>query len=268
MTKYQKISVVIPTCNRSELLEETIRSVARQSRKPDEVIIVNNGDTPVELPAQKDLNLIVQNVFPFCGASAARNYGSVAASGEILAFLDDDDLWEPDYLLKMEKALKEANVALCRLDQLLENNIGPWKSITAAALNFKVLIRENPGVTGSNIVIRKNTFLGVGGFDVGLKTSEDKSLLIELIRHGEAIMIVQNCQAIHRQHHTPGRLTSSKPMVEGISQFKTKYGEELDWKERYWLEYKICLHKRSDKQRYNFIVYWFGRMLTKIRMIP
>lgn len=268
MKNSNKITVVIPTCNRSDLLTETIECIASQSRKADEVVVVNNGSDALTLSPYPGVNLKVLNVFPFCGASAARNYGAVVASGDILAFIDDDDLWEPDYLLKMEAALSGANVALARLDQLIGNATVPWKSITKTSMNIRTLVRENPGITGSNLVIRKDTFLKVGGFDVNLTTSEDKSLLMELLRGREAVEILSDCQAIHRQHDTPGRLTNPKPMIKGIGQFKEKYSDILSWKESLWLDYKISSYMRIDGQKYSYAKYWAGRLFAKFKLIP
>ena len=95
------ISVVIPTYNRIELLKRSIDSVINQTIKPSEIIIVDDGSNDgTEAMVKKkydSLKLIKQKNK---GASAARNSGIKASSGEWICFLDSDDEWKNDKLEK------------------------------------------------------------------------------------------------------------------------------------------------------------------------
>jgi glycosyltransferase involved in cell wall biosynthesis len=101
-----RISAVIPTHNRRERTVEAVESVLSQTLRPDEVIVVDDGstdDTPSAVARFGDaLTLIRQE---HSGVSAARNRGIGASSGDWLAFLDSDDLWEPGKLQAQMKAL-------------------------------------------------------------------------------------------------------------------------------------------------------------------
>ena len=261
-----KLSVVIPTCNRSELLLETLQNVKTQSRVPDEIIVVNNGSEP--LAGQFDDGVVkVIDVFPFCGASAARNYGAIQAQGEVIAFIDDDDLWEETYLEKTLSAMEDGDLVLARLDQLDEGQVKPWKKIDKEGVSTSVLFRENSGVTGSNIVIRKAVFLALGGFDTTLITGEDKSLVIEAIMKGIRIITLTECQAIHRQHGDGPRLTHSENMALGIAAFLRKYHGEMTFGEKLWNYQKIVSHHYlSGKQAY-WPLYMLFRVLVKSKLI-
>lgn len=96
-----KVSVVIPAYNVAEFIAETLKSVAEQKYRDYEVIVINDGspDTPAFERAintfREDIVYIKQ---PGLGAGAARNTGIEHARGEIIAFLDGDDIWLPDFL--------------------------------------------------------------------------------------------------------------------------------------------------------------------------
>ncbi|HQY66473.1 MAG TPA: glycosyltransferase family 2 protein [Pyrinomonadaceae bacterium] len=96
-----KVSIVIPAYNVADFIAETLKSVAEQKFRDYEVIVINDGspDTPAFERAigafREDIVYIKQ---PSLGAGAARNTGIRHARGEIIAFLDGDDIWMPDFL--------------------------------------------------------------------------------------------------------------------------------------------------------------------------
>ncbi len=99
------VSVIIPTFNRPDSLSATLQAVAKQTYSLDcfEVIVVDDGST-------ESYHKVIQQALPFAiryhrqdnhGEAIARNYGAELAQGELLVFLDDDMLIEPDYLKAM-----------------------------------------------------------------------------------------------------------------------------------------------------------------------
>ncbi len=93
-------SVIIPTYNRSALVKEAIESVLRQSYTDFEVLVVDDGSADDTRSVVKQ---IPDSRITYCykdngGQSSARNLGLVRAKGEYVAFLDEDDLWPPNYL--------------------------------------------------------------------------------------------------------------------------------------------------------------------------
>ena len=99
----QRVSVVIPSRNRLDKLREALNAVASQTVLPDEVVIVDDHSSPkysldVEAEATRGLKVRVIRSPAHLGPAEARNLGAMEATSEILAFLDDDNLWEANHL--------------------------------------------------------------------------------------------------------------------------------------------------------------------------
>ena len=108
------VSVVIATRNRAEMLGRALESLVRQQRPPDEVVVIDNGSTDstaaMALSFQDQLNLKLVREDRI-GIPHARNAGLRHASGDILAFIDDDCEAEPAWLAEIEKPfLKDPHV--------------------------------------------------------------------------------------------------------------------------------------------------------------
>lgn len=232
-------SVVIPTLNnRRKYLKEAINSIEKQTLLPLEVIIVNNGKNNLEIN-KSSLNIRHFKIAFKSGVAKARNFGASLAKSNYIAFLDDDDLWGIDYFENMKTAIKKSkpDCLIGRLDQYVNNKIKPFKNAQGNITKDIILIR-NPGITGSSIVIKKNIFQKIGGFNTKLPTGEDKSLILELIKKKFKIIAVPNSQAIIRQSDTE-RLSNSQNMYNGISQFYKVYNDQMNLSHKINNLYKI-----------------------------
>lgn len=95
------ISVVIPTYNRPRALARALESVANQTTPADEIIVVDDGSTPVVDPTsfvETPVAVTIVRNESSIGAAGARNLGVAAARSDFIAFLDDDDTWCPSKL--------------------------------------------------------------------------------------------------------------------------------------------------------------------------
>jgi glycosyltransferase involved in cell wall biosynthesis len=102
------ISVIIPTADRPGPLHRALRSLARQTHRDFETVIVRDGGLPARPVVdawQHELRLTLVDRDTRGGVSAARNAGLAAASGEYVAFLDDDDIFFPEHLALAHRAL-------------------------------------------------------------------------------------------------------------------------------------------------------------------
>ena len=112
-------SVIVPACNAIRTLAATLAGIAAQTKPPLEVIVVDDASTDgtVEIAETFSTRLPSLRVVRQAkngGVSRTRNTGLAASRGDLLAFLDADDLWHPTYLAKMVEALQarpDASVA-------------------------------------------------------------------------------------------------------------------------------------------------------------
>lgn len=113
-----KVSIVIPVYNREKVLPRTLSSVASQSFRPLEVILVDNGSSDAspnvmeafarEHDGEDGLTVVTMNESKR-GACAARNTGAHAATGDFLLFFDSDDTMEPDHVERTTNAVERAD---------------------------------------------------------------------------------------------------------------------------------------------------------------
>lgn len=238
-----KISCIIPTCDRNDLLGQAITSILNQTIQPLEIVVVNNGKDEVVLPDDLKAKIKTFNIMRYAGVAQARNFGACAAQGDYLAFLDDDDLWCQDYIKNVLQAISEGKSCIVsRLDKLDNNKVSSYKN-AQDKLEIKNILTNNPGITGSNLVIAKDLFFKVGGFDPKLPPSEDKSLILELLIKGYSVAVLPDNQAIIREHRG-ARLSGNKKIAEGIFQFTRKYRDLMNY-EVYFYNFKKMFYYRT-----------------------
>lgn len=94
-----RVSVIIPTYNRAGYLREALESVRNQGLPPWEIIVVDDGSTDDTVQVIQEAGIAVRYFLqPHLGVAAARNLGLSGASGDLVAWLDSDDLWEENFL--------------------------------------------------------------------------------------------------------------------------------------------------------------------------
>ncbi|NQT91801.1 MAG: glycosyltransferase family 2 protein, partial [Lentisphaerae bacterium] len=192
-------SIIIPTANRRpEKLARAIRSVLGQEQGEHdsvEIIVSNNSDRPLPdtvnaLAAQNGVHVV--DSAGKRGVSYARNEGARTARFSLLAFLDDDDWWEPTFLAATGSPVVagEADLALCGFWKWPAS--GPRREGKLAQFPITVdsLYARNPGFRGSNSVIRREVFEALGGFDETLTTSNDRDFLIRFLRRDYRLQVV------------------------------------------------------------------------------
>ena len=212
------ISVIIPTHDRNALLKDAVASIYAQSLLPKEVIVVNNGSTPLPKGLLPDSVQIIE-IAAHAGASIARNTGAKAATSELIAFLDDDDLWHKNFLEELKGALDQQQADCCLGDfyKGCANKHTFYKSISAHIPNLKrTLLHKNPGFGGGNFLIKRQAFLKVNGFPEHMHMAEDQVLATELAFSGHKIISCPKAKYIIRDL-APTRLSLQPP--KGYLQF-------------------------------------------------
>lgn len=176
-----KISVIIPTYNRSQKLKESITSVLRQSYTDFEILIVDDGsedDTEEVVEAIQDKRIRYIKLPVNQGVSAARNEGVRQAMNPLIAFHDSDDIWRPDKLAKqMAYWQQHPEYSMIYCAYLMHNGKEEWKVPGEAAEGLegkifpRLLLRNSVGAP--TMLLKRKCFLEAGGFDISLKSLED-----------------------------------------------------------------------------------------------
>lgn len=193
-TQERRIAAVVPTYNRATLVERALRSMLAQTRRPDEIIVVDDGSTDGTLDRLAAFGADVRVVSTDRrGASGARNAGVVAASHGWVAFLDSDDEWTPDHLERIDAAIlaTRGRAALYFDDTMRSGDRAgstQWDLAGfAPASPFELREDGSPWVMASMhpmttpaVVVRRDSFTGVGGFHEQLAVREDTLLFFEL----------------------------------------------------------------------------------------
>lgn len=178
-----KVSVIIPTYNRGKLIERSVRSVLNQTYKNIEVIIVDDGstdNTKEVIESIKDERIIYYKQ-ENGGAAKARNTGVNLATSEYIAFHDSDDVWRENKLEKQIDFLNKnpqygmvySNFKFHRLDgssSSIPQDMNPIGELDGDIF-FTLLINNTVGAP--TMVLRKELFEEIGGFDTTLTCLED-----------------------------------------------------------------------------------------------
>lgn len=181
------ISVVIPLYNKEKQIAYTLQSVFNQTFQDFEIVIIDDGSTDgsvaeVEKFSDSRIRLVHQQN---AGVSAARNRGIEEAKGELIAFLDADDEWKPEYLATqyhLYQKYPDCSVYACNYEfRDSEGKVTPTiiRKIPFAGEDgilsnyFEVASCSHPPICSISIMVKKQAIQAIGGFPVGIKSGED-----------------------------------------------------------------------------------------------
>jgi glycosyltransferase involved in cell wall biosynthesis len=222
-----KISVIIPTYNRINLIENAINSVLKQSKKPHDIIVVDDGsDDGTSEMIQKKYSSIKLVRQKNSGVSTARNNGIKHAKGDWIALLDSDDEWKEKKLeYQAEKLTKNPEHHFCHTNEIWIRN--------GVRVNQKKRHQKYGGhifdkcldicrISPSSSLFRKNILDDIGWFDSQLSVCEDYDLWLRITANYKILFIDEPLIIKYGGHSD--QLSHS---VEGIELFRIKSLEKL-----------------------------------------
>lgn len=250
------VSVIIPCYNAGKFLKRTIASILRNTYRPLEIIIVDDGSKDDSLAVAQALAERYPEVRVFQkengGVSSARNFGLRQTDAEYIAFLDADDLYYPDSLSKRMQIFNEEDepdllgvyCPLLIVDErgtpLMRDPIyNPWLPNDRLYYSVSSLCAFNP----SNAILKKSKMLECGYFDETICPAEDYDLWHKMLRRGGYFRIVRDClvgwvqhenSATHKQilHHQKKVKDAVKRLFEPdttttIPEYRQSYGDMM-----------------------------------------
>lgn len=198
------VSAVIPSYNSARHLLQAITSVRAQRRPVDELIVVDDG-------SQDDSAQLAASLGATClftgrngGPSRARNVGVQSARGEVIAFLDADDWWDPGHteaVIGLLDRFPEAGVAFARV-----RRCGSWTGESDRFIPegqpldvFWISLRDNI-VPQMAVAARREVLLSAGGYDESMRFAEDYDLWLRLARRHVLFVCTHQVTANYRGH--------------------------------------------------------------------
>jgi glycosyltransferase involved in cell wall biosynthesis len=187
------VSVIIPTYNRASVICDAVESVLNQSYSNVDLIVVDDGskdDTHARLRRFGNrIRLITQDN---AGPAAARNRGIAVSRGDLVAFLDSDDLWLPSKVERQVSLLGRLDVAvtscLCNIqmkwsDKEFGSFDNAWLNPAIEEgvwLNVDEVLATRFVLFNQGIMVRRHVLERIGGFDEDLRLLEDADLALRL----------------------------------------------------------------------------------------
>ncbi|WP_182252725.1 glycosyltransferase family 2 protein [Microbacterium esteraromaticum] len=232
-----RTSIILPGFNAFATVERAIGSVLAQHDEDIELIMVDDGSTdrtPHIMRSVADPRVRVIEHAANRGISAARNSGLDAATGEFIVFLDADDSWEPDFLLRMHEARGEADAVVC--GRVVVTNDGSTRNAHSARLGDMsgtdaALAMMVGGITPFpwDKLIRRSALDDLR-FPEDIHRFEDQAVgIIALSRVGRVVSIPDALIHYHvsAQSLTWGRVPSVEEALSALAFIREELGEWL-----------------------------------------
>lgn len=239
------VSVVIPSYNIEKFIIDALESVKKQTYQNFEVIVVDDGSTDGtkdlirQFLSDQRFKLIEQKN---SGPAAARNLGVCHSKGEFIAFLDGDDEWVPDKLQKqlgMFRSDPTLDIVGTNYSFMEEDgqNMGRDRYVSfpnGFKENPKLALLNGCGISTITVMMRKEYFERVEGFDRTLRYGEDYDLWMKIVQSGGKLAFMMDplsrrrCRAGSLQHNALlAAETGIRVFGKALAREKTRVGRKM-----------------------------------------
>jgi len=237
-----KISVIIPTKNRHNLLKRAINSVLNQNCESVlEIVVINdasNDDTSNYLKNLKLPNFIYYSFKNSVGGGAARNKGLELAHGDFIAFLDDDDEWLPTKIAAQEKLLSKYSFVGTRINSIssspnklmlylknIYDIIYPLKGFKAS---FNDVYLHKHGISPSSAIMERDNLIRIGGYNNELKANQGRELFIRYSLNFETPYVIRRRLVNQYQNHLDRISSDFNQRIQAHQILHDKYSQYVD----------------------------------------
>jgi len=247
-----EITVVVPTHNRRDFLPLTLRTILAQREVGLEVVVVDDGsidDTRAVVCGLHDRRVRLIRHDRVTGVTTARNHGAEEATGQWLAFCDDDDLWAPDKLAQQLAATATTGRRWCyggavRIDVALRI-MGGTPPVDAEQLTARLPHWNLVPGGSSNVIVHADTFQATGGWDPGLVNLADWDLWVRLARTGPPACVA--APLVGYRIHNGNASADTELILREARLLDGRHGVTLDYGALHHYLAWVCL--RSGRRR-------------------
>jgi glycosyltransferase involved in cell wall biosynthesis len=203
-----RVSVIVAAKNAADTLPATLASIAAQSYTDWEVVLVDDGssDATAAIAREFDGPISVYANAASQGPSSARNTAVEHASGELLATLDSDDTWKPDFLWRTVDAYDRCvaegrRIGLVSTDAELVSAAGQSEASYLAWVGYRAPVTLDSmlvnNVLPSIVLCPRAVFAELGGYDASIRHGEDFDLWLRILEAGYEVHIVEHVLATY-----------------------------------------------------------------------
>lgn len=245
-TKKALVSAVIPTKDRPQMLFRALQSAVNQTYNPLEIIVVDDGSTDeteaIVKSFKRDIKYLKNE--STLGAARARNRGVEEAEGLFIAGLDDDDEWYPERIEQLVKNYEESFSCITSdMRFQYKKRSAVWHK--QGVIELDDLLYSNQ--VGNQVLVERERFLEVGGFDGRLKSGQDYDLWIRLCKRFGPIKNVKKTLQIVHQEHEKERISNPLSQLDGYLALYNKHKGQMNKAQKKYQLYNI--RRVQGKQR-------------------
>ena len=254
------VAAILATMNRPEYVRGAIASACEQTHESMEVVVIDDSDDRQTEAVVDELRQTYSDV-PITylhndtpqGLPAARNQGVAATDARFLAFLDDDDRWNPEKTSRQLSLFRSGpdDLALVHSGYVGRYEDGRHKSTVTPEYDhpaYPRILEENFIGTPSTVMIERDAFEDVSGFDETIRFCEDWDLYIRIARNYRCAYVTE--PLIERTYHDDAMIEDLEPFFKYRKRLLEKYEEERqrhDFSERAWTtHYRLVGRKHLE----------------------
>ena len=197
--KVPTISCIVPCFNSRTYVAEALDSIFAQTHRPIEVIAADDGSTDGTLEAVRQYSDVIVVTQPDRGPAATRNLGLRRASGELVAFLDADDLWHPDKLARQYQCFiddPELQYCVTHAQMFWTADLDGERNRLADHPRSGAV----PGYATTTLLARRTLFDSIGFFDERLRFGDAVEWFIRASESNVKKRVLDDVLTYHRMH--------------------------------------------------------------------
>lgn len=206
------VTVYMPTCNRESLLSRALASIEAQTYSNIEVIVVNDGSSDNTLAVLEEfkhrLNLRVISNSHSLGACASRNKAIMAASGEFITGLDDDDEFLPEHIATLVAHYSPNLSFVCSSLVEVKQDFSIARTLDCGVISLDDLLYYNK--VGNQVFCKREHLQAIGGFDENLPAFQDHDCWLRLCERFGSGLKLSHASYVWHTAHEHNRISNSR----------------------------------------------------------